>query len=446
MLKLALQKRTARVTNKREDLPVYSDSLTTQPGERISIEPAEPTSKKVKRSKRKIKDNTLDMLAIDHKVGSDDVDDVSDVHKPIPKSPAMRKLPKFNVGDTDTTLSVGQMVQQFTHNIENGTISNTLVHDPNVKLQNIEGTNFPRNTPCYICGPKGSGKTYMLSALLQYVVSRELYTRIFYVYADNVDATIHVAIPKDKLYLVSKEHAEAFLQKYLRKKTKYCSWLRFYNTVVSIGVESLLGLDIDHLLQTHIYWDNLIDETVKTKKLTSFDLMLEYCKKTLDKYQKSTIIKIANRSDTNASGFRLDSDLNEVRINVGPFSEDDFDMIVFDDIAQFFDLWGNTRSKSKLYKYFTITRQNRTTFYLCGQDLMQLQKMFREQLGALVCMVGTDTQELKTYRFNKKMITHIEDEMRKLSTHEGFLFNYNTQVLEIIKNGPDEGGKNKTDK
>ena len=115
-------------------------------------------------------------------------------------------------------------------------------------------------------------------------------------------------------------------------------------------------------------------------------------------------------------------------------SNDDFDMFVFDDIAQFFDLWGNTRSKSKLYKYFTITRQNRTTFYLCGQELMQLQKMFREQLGALVCMNGTDLQELKTYKFNKRMIETVEMEMKKLGEHEGFLYNYNTQRLEIIKN------------
>lgn len=407
MLKLALQKKASRV-----NIPKQTSILNAMPT-------TTTTSTLRKKRTRKVKNNNLEMLNIQSLDQKDN--DITTTSSNLPK-----------LAENNGTISISSIVSQFTDNISNGTIQNTLIHDPNVKLQNIEGTNFPRNTPCYICGPKGSGKTYMLSALLQYVVSKELFTRIFYIYADNVDATIHVAIPKDKLYLISKEHAEVFLSKYLRKKTKYCSWLRFYMTCEQIGIDKLQGLNIDQLLQTHVYWDNLIDETVKIKKLTSFDLMLEYCKKVIEKYQKSTIIKLSPTS----SGFKYDSSsLNDIKINVGPFSENDFDMIVFDDIAQFYDIFGSTRSKSKLYKYFTITRQNRTTFYLCGQELMQLHKMFREQLGALVCMNGTDIQELKSYRFNKRMITRIEDEMKKLELHEGFLYNYNTQVLEIIKNG-----------
>ena len=41
-------------------------------------------------------------------------------------------------------------------------------------LQNFGNTNFPRNTPVYINGPKGSGKTYLLSAVLQYVFKQNL--------------------------------------------------------------------------------------------------------------------------------------------------------------------------------------------------------------------------------------------------------------------------------
>ena len=40
-------------------------------------------------------------------------------------------------------------------------------------LQNFGTTNFPRNTPVYINGPKGSGKTYLLSAVLQYVFKHD---------------------------------------------------------------------------------------------------------------------------------------------------------------------------------------------------------------------------------------------------------------------------------
>lgn len=399
MLKLALQKRNQR----KGAVPVYNDSVTDP------IEPLPPL-KQTRTRKRKVETNNIDAITTKTTKTKD---------KPTNKQ----------------ELSVTSIVNQFTNRMQaDGGVSNMLINDPNIKLQNIAGTNFPKNTPCYICGPKGSGKTYMLSALLQYVVTNELYSRIFYVYADNVDATIHISIPKDKLYLISKEQAEVFLQKYLKKKTKFCSWSRFWNSVQVLSVDSLTGKTVDELMKTNVYWDNLIDETVKQKKLTSFDEILDYCGDVLDKYSKSTIIKLPNNTASTSTGFKhgTGNDVT-VDINVGPFSNDDFDMIVFDDIAQFFDLWGSTRSKSKLYKYFTITRQNRTTFYLCGQDLKMLTKMFREQLGALVCMVGTDIQDLNTYRFSKKMITHIESEMSKLDEHEGFLYNYNTQQLEIIK-------------
>ena len=393
MLKLALQKRMAST-------PIYNDSLSEPPKDNPPIKP--------KRTRMRKTQSQRDAVLIENNP------------KPSKKT---------------SSIPVASIVSEFSKFIDNDSGTNTLINDPNVKLQNINGTNFPRNTPCYICGPKGSGKTYMLSALLRYVVQNQIYSRIFYIYADNVDATIHVSIPKDKLYLISKDIAELFLNKYLKKKTKFCSWLRFWDSVNSyIGRDKLVGLNIDELMKTNVYWDNLIDETVKKNKYESFDDIIEHAKHVIDKYQKSTIIKIPNTSNSSSTGFKMNDNQAVISINVGPFGADDFDMIVFDDIAQFFDLWGSTRSKSKLYKYFTITRQNRTTFYLCGQELMQLQKMFREQLGALVCMIGTDIQELKTYRFSKRMIVHIEEEMKKLNEHEAFLYNYNTQTLEIIRN------------
>lgn len=427
MLKLALQKRFNKPFNKAA--PVYNDSVSAIPSNYPSASLPKLKKRNPKIYPKEAKETILDIQEIEEQ----EPEQEQEQELKQSKGPKGIKSSKSIKKTKDKTISTASIVSSFTSFINTDTGSNTLINDPNVKLQNIEGTNFPRNTPCYICGPKGSGKTYMLSALLRYVVTKQLYSRIFYIYADNVDATIHVSIPKDKLYLISKDIADVFLNKYLKKKTKFCSWVRLWDSVNKyIGRDKLIGLTIDELLKTNIYWDNLIDETVKTKHLESFDEILEHAKKVIDKYQKSTIIKIANSASTSSTGFKNSDDV--VSINVGPFGMDDFDMFVFDDIAQFFDLWGNTRSKSKLYKYFTITRQNRTTFYLAGQELTQLSKMFREMLGALVCMNGTDLQDLKSYRFSKKMIEHITEEMKRLELHEGFLYNYNTQKLEIIRN------------
>ena len=284
-------------------------------------------------------------------------------------------------------------------------------------LQNFGTTNFPRNTPVYINGPKGSGKTYLLSAVLQYVFKNDLCRRMFYIYAENVDTTISRAVPKDKIYQIPKAIALGVMIKYLSKKTRLCSCSRFVTSYLHFDGKSTFGtLTLDELMATNVYWDNMLDELSKRKKIFGASEMYEYCKKVVKKYSTDTIIRVGT-----------------VEYNVGNITDNDYDIFVIDDIAQFYDLWGNTRNNSPLYKYFTITRQNMTTFYLAGQELGQLPKMFREQLGGVVLMYGTDVDDLSKYRFNKRMREDIEEKFATMSNHEGVLYNYNTRTLETIR-------------
>lgn len=284
-------------------------------------------------------------------------------------------------------------------------------------LQNFGNTNFPRNTPVYINGPKGSGKTYLLSAVLQYVFKHNLCRRMFYIYAENVDTTISRAVPKDKMYQIPKAIALGLMIKYLSKKTRLCSCSRFVTSYLHFDGKNAFGtLTLDELMATNVYWDNMLDKLSKRKKIFGASEMYEYCKKVVKKYSTDTIIRIGT-----------------VEYNVGNITDNDYDIFVIDDIAQFYELWGNTRDKSPLYKYFTITRQNMTTFYLAGQELGQLPKMFREQLGGIVLMYGTDVDDLGKYRFNKRMREDIEEKFATMSNHEGVLYNYNTRTLETIR-------------
>ena len=284
-------------------------------------------------------------------------------------------------------------------------------------LQNFGNTNFPRNTPVYINGPKGSGKTYLLSAVLQYVFKQNLCRRMFYIYAENVDTTISRAVPKDKMYQIPKAIALGLMIKYLSKKTRLCSCSRFVTSYLHFDGKNAFGtLTLDELMATNVYWDNMLDKLSKRKKILGASEMYEYCKKVVKKYSTDTIIR-----------------LGTVEYNVGNITDNDYDIFVIDDIAQFYELWGNTRNTSPLYKYFTITRQNMTTFYLAGQELGQLPKMFREQLGAVVLMYGTDVDDLGKYRFNKRMREDIEEKFATMSNHEGVLYNYNTRTLETIR-------------
>lgn len=299
-------------------------------------------------------------------------------------------------------------------------------------LQNIPRTNFPKLSPIYIVGPKGSGKTYMIAALLQYIFREKVARRMFYIYAESIDTTILRAVPKSRMYSIPKAIAAGFISKYLSKKSKVCSCSRFIASLQSFG-----GLDgtlpgssqvcfrnttIDDLDGTPVYSDQLLDSIIKRKQMVSTVELHDYCTRVLNKYsnRKSVVIKVADAA-----------------FNVGSITPDDYDLFVIDDIAQFYDLFGSTRANSDVYQYFTVTRQNQTNFILAGQDLMQLPKMFREQLGALVVLYGTNLDKLKEFRMSKAVIDEIGSKWKTLNTHEGILYNFDTREMETIRHGSD---------
>lgn len=276
----------------------------------------------------------------------------------------------------------------------------------NTDVQNITNTMFPKNTPAYIVGTKGSGKTYLLASIFQYAFNNNDFKRIFYIYGNNVDTTLSRALPATVLINVPNNVAEEFLTIYLRKKTKYCSCSRFLQSLRSFPHGT--------------YNDHVLEEIMKRKHF-DIDLLKNYCEKVVNRYE-NTGLKIKIR--------------NDAEIDVGSFSANDFDAFIIDDIAQFPNLFKNSVAsrRSKLYQYFTITRQNQTTFYLAGQELQQLPKSFRSQLGAIIILKGIDAIDvLKNVAITKNKLFEIYDKWPMLKKHEGVVYNINEQEYEWIK-------------
>lgn len=282
------------------------------------------------------------------------------------------------------------------------------------QLQNIASTNFPLNTPCYIVGTKGSGKTYLLASIAQYSFKNKLFKRLFYIYAENVDTTLTRAIPRDSIYQIPRAIANQFLFKYLSKKTKFCSCFRLMKSIEGLEVPET----IDELISKPIYWDNYLNDLVKRKHITTAQGLIVYAEKTIEKYGNKQLILTID-------GFS---------VNVDKLADKQFDMFIIDDIAQFTDLLSNNRKTSTFYKYFTITRQNMTTFYLAGQELQQLPKLYRSQLGALVLLKGVDVVDsLRESKLPKLNVLEIYQKFGAMKIHEGVLINYNTGEIEFIK-------------
>lgn len=284
--------------------------------------------------------------------------------------------------------------------------------------QNIGDTIFPLNTPCYLAGQKGSGKTYLLASIIQYAYNEKLISRLFYIYADNVDSTIARAIPRSKIYAIPKTISTEFLMKFLRKKTKFTSCMNFmisYNALTKNGDKS--GIDSMKLEVAPLYFDNLLDQLTKNKRIYNVGALKQYAERIITKYRKGTQLTFSGKYS----------------YNLGKFTINDYDVIVLDDIAQFADLFGTTRGNSQLYPYFTITRQNKTTFYLTGQEVKQLPKMFREMLGAIVLLNGVNMSDISELKLDSPLVSLFREEFQHLKNYEGIIYNYNDKEYEIIK-------------
>lgn len=281
------------------------------------------------------------------------------------------------------------------------------------QTHNINGTLYPINGVCYFCGQKGSGKTYLLSAVIQYAFKLDEIKRLIYIYADNVDTTIIRALPRSKILSVPKLIAGDFLSKFLNKKTKFTSCSNFIHSADKLGYNELQPIkDCD------LYVDNLLEALASKKKLTNVKMLLDYCKKTIRKYSQGTILSFCEDAYV---------------YDIGNFDLNQYDMICIDDIGQFLDIFGSTRKNSDLYKYFTITRQNKTAIYLTGQEIKQLPKMMREMLGAVVMLNGTNMSEMSDVKIPIEFQREFHRIWPKLRQYEGVVYNFNDKEFEVIR-------------
>lgn len=280
------------------------------------------------------------------------------------------------------------------------------------KAHNIKNTLYPINGVCYFVGQKGSSKTYTLSAIIQYAFKMNEIARLIYIYADNVDTTIIRALPRSKILSIPKQIAADFLCKFLNKKTKFTSCYNFLysaNKLQYNGKSSIKDCDL--------YIDNLLEQLCSRKKIVNVNGLITYANKIVNKYKRGTILTFNEH-------FSYD---------IGNFDINQYDMICIDDIGQFLDLFGTTRKNSEIYRYFTITRQNKTAIYLTGQEIKQLPKMLREMLGAVVMLNGTNINEMDELKIPYEFQTEFRKIWSKIKKYEGILYNFNDKEYEWIK-------------
>lgn len=232
--------------------------------------------------------------------------------------------------------------------------SNKLTEPQNIIIDK-QDTMIPRNLPTFIVGPKGIGKSTLISTILNGSVDNNIYERIFYVYADHVDSTIAESC-KALLIRIPLASSPQLLSEYFSIKTKYISYMKLISCVKTLPKTT------EELMKC--YTDNVIDELVRQHSGRVKDI-LQACIDYVNRYSEP---------------FNLSDD-----IRVTGLSSTQYDLVVIDDVGVAASyLFPTSVNKSPLYSYLTICRHIMTGFIIAGQDTMQLPRYARKEINTWV--------------------------------------------------------------
>lgn len=278
--------------------------------------------------------------------------------------------------------------------------SNSLTIPQNIKLNGVD-TGIPLNLPTFISGPKGIGKSTLISTILNGAADNDTYERIFYVYADHVDSTIAEAC-KAILIRIPLNQSPQLLGEYFKIKTHFMSYSKLKNALIHKGFGAKgkwKEMKLDDLMEA--YTDNIIDELIRQCNGYVTEI-LSHVASYLKKYSKP---------------FELSDE-----IRVAGLSDKQYDLVVIDDVgvaAQY--LFPTSVNKSPIYSYLTICRHIMTGFIIAGQDVMQLPLYARKEINTWVLFKVTD--DLTNIPIKESARNQIKKESKDLDQHQFIIYN-----------------------
>lgn len=278
--------------------------------------------------------------------------------------------------------------------------SNALTVPQNIKFDDTD-TLIPKNLPTFISGPKGVGKSTLISTILNGAADNDTYERIFYVYADHVDSTVAEAC-KAILIRIPLHQSPQLLAEYFKIKTHYISYIKLRNALIDKGFnkqEKWSSMKLDDLMEA--YTDNIIDELIRQ------------CNGSV----KTILSTIATYIKKYSKPFELSDD-----IRVNGLDENQYDLVVIDDVgvaAQY--LFPTSVNKSPIYSYLTISRHIMCGFIIAGQDVMQLPLYARKEMNTWIFFKVTD--DLTNVPIKESARTQIKKLAKDLEQHQFIIYN-----------------------
>lgn len=278
----------------------------------------------------------------------------------------------------------------------------------NIVIDRVD-SHIPRNMTTCICGKKGSGKTTLLRSIIETCYKHKIFKHIYFIYANSIDDDMPsyiIRIPVAK--------AEDFIDELLMCKSLYNSYNKFIEkiNIGKLDKKSLISAD-DFLRE---YTDNVIyQDNINTinSRLNDKDKITKIIKRGYD------IMKTYGKSFT----------IQDVLVD--GFKFDDNDCIVIDDIAIAAPILFKSIQKSRLYKYFTLTRHINTAIILSGQDIKQVPAPIRREITCWLLSSNTIIEPLRGIISNYAY-DEIEKQQQKLKDFEFVVYNDIEQEINTI--------------
>lgn len=281
--------------------------------------------------------------------------------------------------------------------------ANKLTVPQNIMIDN-QDTLIPKNLPTFIIGPKGIGKSTLISTILNGSSAEQTFERIFYVYVDHVDSTIAETC-KASLIRIPLQDAPQLLEDYFRIKTKYISYMKLLDKV-----KDEFPKTIKELMEK--YTDNVIDETVRQYNGNVKDI-LQACYNFVMRY---------------SSPFTLNDN-----VRVAGLGTEQYDMVVIDDVAVAADyLFPTNVNKSPIYSYLTISRHIMTGFIIAGQDTMQLPRYARKEINTWVFFKVLE-EDLKNITVKASIRDQLKRLGKNLKEHSFIVYNGVTDKVTVME-------------
>lgn len=282
----------------------------------------------------------------------------------------------------------------------------------------IKGTNIMTNDNTFFLAGKGSGKTTMLTLLMNDYARRELFTQFVYCFK-LMEETFAENMKKFKgnlLYVQSTDVVD-FIRKYTSRKQKYLEIYKWLKSKRSIGRESELMIQL---------------RTIKPKqKKMTFD---DYAIHVIEKYTNDFKIKCVTKT-YDVVGFKGYSKT----------------MFIYDDILNFPELFTKRMGQENEFfaNFFNFTRHFLCDNFCLGHRYTNLSPDLRQSITNWFIGINVPQKDLKAISEEFGVVFDSAKEFRTVYANVDkfdFLFvNTQTKYVEVIKHDSKSVSSSKSD-